>query len=393
MNMQKETGPVQFPIEDLPDHGTRLSDRKRLAALAATGVMDTPAEDVFDRTVRLATNLLQVPVGLASFVDADRQFFKAQCGLSVEADGNPLRETPLSHSFCQYVVAHDMTLAVEDARTHPLLRSNHAIEDLGVVAYLGVPIHAPSGEAIGSFCAIEGTPRHWTERDVEVLTDLAAMIETELQLRHERDAMQTLARELNHRVKNLFTVVGGMVALTARAAESPAEMAKVLQGRMSALDSAHDMISPSLAKGDMTGDQIDLETLIARLVEPHLLRGPDQLRIDVPEAHLSGQAVTDLALVIHEMATNAAKYGALSDAGGLVEIDASLSDQTMNLTWRETGGPEIAQEPIEKGFGSRLIEVTLARQMHGALDTVWHRTGVEHRLSVPLSVFDPDTSG
>lgn len=190
---------VAFPEQPLSDHTDRLTDPARLAALDATGVMDTPSEDVFDRTVRLATTMLEVPVGLVSFVGEARQFFKAQCGLAKD-----ISETPLSHSFCQYVVAHDMTLAVSDARDHPLLRDNLAVPDLGLVAYLGVPIHAPTGETIGSFCAIDDQPRNWTDKDIEGLTDIAAMLETELKLRHERDGMQTLARELNHCVKNLF---------------------------------------------------------------------------------------------------------------------------------------------------------------------------------------------
>lgn len=385
-----KTGEVtQFPTDPLPDHDARLSDRARLSALADTGVMDSPPEEIFDRAARLATTFLNVPIGLASFVDAGRQFFKAQCGLphALAAD----RETPLSHSFCQYVVAHDRTLAVSDARNHPLLDTNLAISDLGVIAYLGVPIHAPTGEPIGSFCALDVTPRDWTDKDVEVLTDLAAMIETELHLRRERDAMQTLAREMNHRVKNLFSVVGGMIALTSRTADTPADMARVLQGRLTALDLAHSLVSPALADGRTDAQSLALEDLITRIVQPHLSNGSAQLGLDLPDLHLSGRAITDIALVIHELATNAAKYGALSCSDGIVTITGQIDGDQITIVWIEEAGPDIAAAPTETGFGSRLIDVTVTRQMNGSLNSDWRRSGVVHTLTLPLSVFEaPD---
>lgn len=387
--MHKPSSAAPFPSKPLPDHEDRLSDPARLNALADARVMDTPADEMFDRAARLATTFLGVPVGLASFVDVDRQFFKAQCGLPGGADAD--RETPLSHSLCQYVVAHDRPLAVSDAREHALLASNDAVSDLGVVAYLGVPIHAPNGAPIGSFCAIDDAPRIWRDSDVEVLTDLAAMIETELHLRHERDAMQTLAREMNHRVKNLFSVVGGMIALTARSADSPADMARDLKGRLSALDLAHSMVSPALANGRVDPQGLDVHDLITRLVQPHQMPGRAQVSLDVPALRLSGRAVTDLALVIHELATNAAKYGALSDPQGTVSITGERGGDTVTLNWSEAGGPLVTAAPLAKGFGSKLIEATVTRQMNGSLDTDWGEGGVSHSLTLPLSVFDADT--
>lgn len=389
MNVFRPSGVTAFPSQPPGDHVERLNDPERLSTLDAAGVMDTAPEEGFDRMARMATAVLGVPVGLVSFVDAERQFFKAECGLPGGDDS--VQETPLSHSFCQYVVTHDRTLAVTDAREHPLLKSNKAITDLGVIAYLGVPIHAPNGQPLGSFCAIDSKPRLWSEQDVSLISDLAAMIETELLLKHEHDAMQTLAREMNHRVKNLFSVVGGMISLTARSAETPMDMARVLQGRLSALDTAHSLISPALAEGRTDIEvQTLLGKLIARLLDPHVAFPDKQLMLDLPELLLSGQSVTDLALVIHELATNAAKYGALSNTDGTIDIRGAVAGDMVHLTWRERGGPSIGQAPANKGFGSKLIDLTVSRQMNGAMETTWHADGVEHLLSLPLSLFDTD---
>ena len=160
-----------------------LDDPVRLAALDRAGLMDTPPEAAFDRAVRLATRLLGTPVGLLSLVDGQRQFFKAQMGLPKWAAD--ARQTPLTHSFCQHVVTSDGPLAVSDARADPKLQDNLAIEDLGVIAYLGVPVHAPDGAVLGSFCAIQSEPREWTDAEREALEDVAAGVEAEIALRTE----------------------------------------------------------------------------------------------------------------------------------------------------------------------------------------------------------------
>ena len=109
-----------------------LADVERLARLSETALLDTDAEEAFDRLTRLATRLLGAPTALVSLVTTERQFFKSCVGL-----GEPWasrRETPLSHSFCQYVVATREPLPITDAREEPLLRESRAIVDLHVMA-------------------------------------------------------------------------------------------------------------------------------------------------------------------------------------------------------------------------------------------------------------------
>jgi GAF domain-containing protein len=148
-----------------------LADVQRLHAVERTALLDSPAERTFDRLTALVCRELGVPVSLVSLVTADRQFFKSQCGLP--APYGELRQTPLSHSFCQYVVAGNAPLLVEDAREDPKLRTNHAIEDLGVVAYAGVPLLDPAGRPLGALCAIDHQPREWTREDLAKLAEIA----------------------------------------------------------------------------------------------------------------------------------------------------------------------------------------------------------------------------
>jgi PAS domain S-box-containing protein len=164
-----------------------LADANRLAALASTGLLDSAAEPSFDRLTRLATRLLGTPVALVSLVDANRQFFKSCVGLPEPWASQ--RETPLSHSFCQHVVSMREPLVIDDARLDFRVKDNLAISDLGVIAYLGIPL-AFNGHVIGSFCAIDGKPRAWTSDDIALLRDLADSVVTEIHLRAQRDEIE-----------------------------------------------------------------------------------------------------------------------------------------------------------------------------------------------------------
>ncbi|HEX8299655.1 MAG TPA: GAF domain-containing protein, partial [Rubricoccaceae bacterium] len=174
-----------------------MADRSRLIALTTSRLLDTPPEPEFDRLTALAQRILGVPTALVSLVDRDRQFFKSQQGLPEPLASR--RETPLSHSLCQYVVASDAPFAVSDARVHPLVDGHCAVTELSVTAYLGVPIHSVDGQPIGALCVLGSDPRVWTDDDVAVMSDLAAVVEREFALRAEvlaRSRTQTQYRAL-----------------------------------------------------------------------------------------------------------------------------------------------------------------------------------------------------
>jgi GAF domain-containing protein len=153
----------------------------RLAAVQRVGLLDTPPEDTFDRLTNLARRILKVPVAYVSLVDKDRQFFKSCVGLP--EPWATRRETPLSHSFCKHVVASGAPLVVDDARRHPALAGNPAIQDLKIAAYAGIPLQTSDGHTIGSFCAVDTQARTWTFDDIEILKDLAAIVMGDIELR------------------------------------------------------------------------------------------------------------------------------------------------------------------------------------------------------------------
>ena len=177
-------------ISDLPDRNggpvppadvmSAVRDVERLRALRATGLLDSEAQENFDRHARIASEALDAPVALVSLIDEDRQFFKSCLGLPEPWQSD--RGSPLSHSFCQHAVASKEPLIVDDAREHPVLKDNLAIRDMNVIAYAGVPLIDSKGNALGTLCTIDDHPRHWSKHQVDLLKDIASSVCREIEL-------------------------------------------------------------------------------------------------------------------------------------------------------------------------------------------------------------------
>ncbi|MFZ2298276.1 MAG: sensor domain-containing diguanylate cyclase [Aquabacterium sp.] len=155
-------------------------DPARLQAVCDTGLLDTPAEESFDRLTRLATRLLEVPATFVSLVDAGRDFYKSTIGF-----GEPLASARQlqGRTFCHYALLSQGPLLLDDVCALPGFADVPTVQTLGVRAYAGVPLVTPEGLVLGSFCAVDMQPRHWTARDVEVLTELAHATLREITLR------------------------------------------------------------------------------------------------------------------------------------------------------------------------------------------------------------------
>ena len=152
----------------------KLADPVRLQAIADTGLLRLKEDPVLHRLTRLAAKTLDASVALMSLVEEDRQFFAGSYGLPEPWASE--RGTGLLHSFCQHVVVSNQPLLVSDARRHPLVQRNLAIEDLDVIAYIGLPLVDSRDNTLGSLCVIEHEPRQWRSQDVELLDDIAAAV-------------------------------------------------------------------------------------------------------------------------------------------------------------------------------------------------------------------------
>ncbi|WP_435742625.1 ATP-binding protein [Nocardioides sp. SYSU DS0663] len=157
-----------------------LATPARLRTLRSTGLVGDRENEALDRLTRLAARVTGSPIALVSLIEPHRQFFCAAHGLDGELAET--RQTPLSHSFCQYVVANDDPLVIDDAREHPVLQHNPAVWENDVTAYAGYPLRAPDGSVLGTLCVVDPDPRVWTDDELAALEDLAATAEGEIEL-------------------------------------------------------------------------------------------------------------------------------------------------------------------------------------------------------------------
>ena len=204
-----------------------------------------------------------------------------------------------------------------------------------------------------------------------------------------QEQQNLLIREMSHRVKNLFAVTSGLVTLSARSARTPADMAEAVRERLGALARAHGLTRPGLLNGgEKPGQDTTLhalvQTIFAPYVDPQRVKGRGFFIITGPCLPIGGNAVTSIALVLHELATNAAKYGALSSPGGYILIDWSVKKDELMLTWKEHGGPSLDGPAEHEGFGSSLVRRLVTGQFGGQLSYDWKPKGLIIRLSVPV---------
>jgi PAS domain S-box-containing protein len=187
------------------------------------------------------------------------------------------------------------------------------------------------------------------------------------------DQQRLLLDELNHRVKNTLATVQAISQQTLRGASDPAAFAKAFEARLLALSQTHNALTDGQWAGAGLRHILDLELL------PH---GSERVRLDGPDVHLPARMALSLGMVFHELATNAAKYGALSQDGRL-SVSWRRQDSGLAFTWRETGGPVVAP-PTRRGFGSRLIERSLTGELRGKFEIDYRPEGVACAFWAPL---------
>jgi two-component sensor histidine kinase len=195
------------------------------------------------------------------------------------------------------------------------------------------------------------------------------------------ESRELIAGEMSHRVKNLFAIASALTRIASRSATTTAEMAHDITRRLHALGQAHELIRPSLSKQKKA---LQLGELLGALLAAYDEKGTvgDRIAISVADVLVGEAAITTVALVIHELATNSIKYGALSSASGSVDISCSVEDGSVNIVWRERGGPPLTVPRGQAGFGSNLIHKSITGQLGGSITFDWPTDGAIVTLRV-----------
>ncbi|MGV6874001.1 sensor histidine kinase [Pseudochelatococcus sp. B33] len=273
------------------------------------------------------------------------------------------------------------------------LCSDYAVPGLVSYEALLVPIYLAGDRPLGALWVIS----HQEERrfdgvDARVLSELATfagialkMIRDARALKEALEAQEILVREMRHRIGNVLTVASGLVSASARTAATPQEMADKVRGRLEALGRAQAIVHQPASDHHIGREAVSLadqlRALVGVLAEPY---SEDGRRIALapglhlpPDAPTLGQGgLTALGLVLHELATNAVKYGALSEPAGHVTIDWHIGSGVCTLVWKEHDGPRVIAPPDSVGFGSTLINRTIKGLLGGDVDFNWLPDGL-----------------
>ena len=193
---------------------------------------------------------------------------------------------------------------------------------------------------------------------------------------------EILSRELSHRIKNIFAVIAGLVALSSRQQPGHEGFASSLKHRIAALGRAHEFVRPHSDESRPTDLPESLHGIIRQILMPYPALAAAKISVGGDDIKVDDRGATPIALVIHELATNAAKYGALSASEGEVAIRSQVDGEQVTIEWLESGGPALGEEPVRSGFGTKLMEMSVIRQLGGTFDCRWRPEGLEATIKV-----------
>ncbi len=307
---------------------------------------------------------------LARFENATTPREFSPCGITVDANGPVLSRHP--ERFYQWI----------------------ADADIVVPEVLLVPFYLSDAQPMGTLWIVAENLGHFHAEHARIAMELAAfvgialkMLRTEERLQQALEEQEMLTKEMSHRVKNLFAVSDAMVRMAVKSANSKEDMARVLTGRFHALASAHGLIRRSFNSVGSPPQVADLVELLRAVLKPHDREGAGQqscFSVSGPSLTCGERALNGIALVFHELATNALKYGGFASDDGFVDIRWSIDGQSVQFVWREKGGPVLDGAPELSGFGSRLLRDTVEGQFSGSLSHAWNADGLIVQIAVPL---------
>jgi PAS domain S-box-containing protein len=268
---------------------------------------------------------------------------------------------------------------------------------LPVVSYLAVPVISRTGAVHGGLFFGHEKAGVFTAEAEEIVAAIAAQAAVALdnagllqdaqreveRRRQAEERQELLLREMDHRIKNLFALAGSLVTLSARTAATPQELAEALHQRLGALARSQ-ALTQGRAGATSAEPATTLQALVRTILAPYDEgTGADaRVRFEGCDAPIGSGAVTAFALLLHEFATNAAKYGALSVPDGRVTVGCEEVGERLHLTWTEEGGPAVTPPDAEDGFGTFLARATVQGQLGGTIERAWRPAGLVIRLDV-----------
>lgn len=345
---------------------TAWDEEKRLAALRAYQILDTPREDNFDEIVHLAAQICRAPMAAISLVEDRRQWFKAEVGLGI-------RETPINASVCATTVITPGLSVVPDMSVDPRFAANPLIANYPHLRfYAGARLETADGLPLGSLCVLDRTPREGlSSEQASALMTLARQVTNQFELRQavaernealsilrQTEARQLLlVRELHHRTRNNLAVLQALFGASARASRSVNDLYHSFSDRIASLARTQSLLS------DDYWQTAGLHDILSHEFEWHISISNGRVTLNGPELDLAADLAIPLGMVLHELRSNSERHGALSSTSGKVEVKWDLvrrdGKRLLHLVWSEHNRVGV-KPPSRAGVGTkiqRMLEV------------------------------------
>jgi two-component sensor histidine kinase len=345
---------------------------------------DAPTTETLEALTKLAESIEPSAVAGVTVVDrAERSLEMAVFPSAKPAFADAIAEVPLGPHHvgtCAQALYRGEAVTSEDLGNEPRFSREwlQLCADHGIRSCHSQPVRNANGSPLGTFMLCFREPRECHNFDQKLIATCAKLVELALERRRVRRRQELMIGELEHRMKNLFSSIGALVHVSFQNTSDITEVRAAFDGRMRALANAQSLM--------LTDGGADLALLVEQMLEPY--GAGERIKIAGPSVRLAPGAASSFSMAAHELATNAAKYGALSTAAGSVSV---IWHSTMRedgvamllLEWIERGGPRV-QPPKRRGFGVRAIERLLASEVEGQVQLDFAANGLRCTIRAPF---------
>jgi PAS domain S-box-containing protein len=357
----------------------RARQQETLARLGERALTESDLQKFFNEAVTTVGEILDVEmVKILELIPGDAELVLRagigwRAGLVGTANVSTGRETQAG-----YTLASGRPVIVEDLASESRFSGAPLLKDHGVVSGLTTPIAGRDGRAYGVLGAHTAKRRKFNDYDVAFLAAVTNVVAGAIQRRQLDQRHELMIRELRHRSGNLFSQLLALFSQTAKSSRSVGDLVAKYEARVLALANAHRLITEGGWKST------SLSELLNTLLAPFL----DRIAFSGPNVFLEPDPTFGLSMAVHELATNASKHGSLSNPSGRVDLTWSVTRTQQGLTlvldWKESRGPA-PRRTRRAGFGSRLINMVIERQLNGQVQQSFAAEGLHARLTVPLT--------
>jgi two-component sensor histidine kinase len=380
-------------VTDRKGRAIQVKLRLQRAALADFGLFAFRCDDV-DRLLHRATELVSeaLEVRFAKVLEhlPERGKLLIRSGVNWQP-GVVGHETFGDHEKSPggYALRTDQPVVSPNLETEDRFEIPEVLRRHGIKSMVNVII-AGEGRAFGVLEVDAPEPRDFSDDDIVFLRTYANLLAAAIERIHTHDELRRsareqglLARELAHRVKNLLGLIRALASQTSSKGRTAEEFRDAFLGRLQALSAAEGLVFES------SEERVDPLALVYQVLEPYRRDNPGKIVIEGVSVNLSARQVRMFGLALHELATNAAKHGALGVENGTVRLtwhveEASGDCSRLSMTWQEADGPEIAP-PERKGFGTRLLEDVVTYELGGEAELVYEQQGLQYHLRFPVN--------